>query len=243
MTIIEETRYGVKVITIDRQDKLNSLNTEALNSLSEKVTSACNNHDVKAVMITGKGKLFSSGIDLEEIAKSSTPKEARKPFEALGTLLKALINCPKPVATYLNGPAIAGGAEIALASDVILSSSSTYISWPEIKWGLIAPMLAARLQVTPHYKLLHAALTSGRISSQEAIEMGLIASQQETLEDAIKYLTQTLETSSQNPEATKLYLEYRRKHLKENIDKISQLAKLAESPELIEKARKFLSKH
>jgi hypothetical protein len=73
--------------------------------------------------------------------------------------------------------------------------------------------------------------------------MGLIASQQETLEDAIKYLTQTLETSSQNPEATKLYLEYRRKHLKENIDKISQLAKLAESPELIEKARKFLSKH
>jgi len=186
--------------------------------------------------------MFSSGIDLEEVAKSKAPSKAIKPFEALGNLLEAMINCSKPVATFLNGPAIAGGAEIALASDIVLSSPTSFISWPEIKWGLIAPMLAARLQSMPHHKLLYAALTGDKITTKEAEELGLIAGIYNTVDDALKHLAEALKTASKNPLTTKLYLEYRRVHLRENLDKINQLARLAETPELIEKARKFLSK-
>ncbi|MCE4615400.1 MAG: enoyl-CoA hydratase/isomerase family protein [Desulfurococcales archaeon] len=242
MSLIVENRYGIKIIIIIRQEKLNSLDTMTLNNLAEKIKNACQDSSVKAVMITGKGRLFSSGIDLEEVARSETPSEARKPFDALGNLLEAMINCSKPVIVYLNGPAIAGGAEIALAADITFSSPTAFISWPEIKWGLMAPMLAARLQSTPHHKLLHAALTSDKLTVKEAEKMGLIAGIYDTLDGAVKHIAETLETASKNPLATKLYLGYRRMHLKENLDKITQLARLAETPELIEKARKFLSK-
>ncbi|MEB3755729.1 MAG: enoyl-CoA hydratase/isomerase family protein [Desulfurococcales archaeon] len=242
MALIEETRYGIKIIVINRQEKLNSLDSATLNRLAERVENSCKDPNIKAVVITGKGRMFSSGIDLEEVARSESPNKARKPFEALGKLLEAMINCSKPVATYLNGPAIAGGAEIALAADIIFSGPASFISWPEIKWGLIAPMLAARLQLTPHHKLLHAALTGDKITTREAGELGLIAGVYNTIDDALKHMSETLETASKNPLATKLYLEYRRVHLRENLDKINQLARLAETPELIEKARKFLSK-
>ncbi|MCE4606936.1 MAG: enoyl-CoA hydratase/isomerase family protein [Desulfurococcales archaeon] len=242
MPVIEETRHGIKIIVINRQEKLNSLDSAILNDLAERVANSCQDPSIKAVMITGEGRIFSSGIDLEEVAKSEAPSAARKPFEALGNLLEAIINCSKPVATFLNGPAIAGGAEIALATDIVFSSPTSFISWPEIKWGLIAPMLAARLQSTPHHKLLHAALTGDKITAKEAEELGLIGGIYNTMNDALNYMAETLETASKNPLAAKLYLEYRRIHLRENLDKINQLAKLAETPELIEKARKFLSK-
>jgi len=242
MALIEETRYGIKIIVINRQEKLNSLDSATLNSLAERVENSCKDPNIKAVVITSKGRMFSSGIDLEEVARSEAPSEARKPFEALGKLLEVMIECSKPVATYLNGPAIAGGAEIALAADIIFSSPASFISWPEIKWGLIAPMLAARLQSTPHHKLLHVALTGDKITTREAEELGLIAGVYDTIDDALKYMSETLETASKNPLATKLYLEYRRVYLRENLEKINQLARLAETPELIEKARKFLSK-
>ena len=242
MCIKEETRDGIVILRISRPEKLNSLDTETLSKLTRSIRAHCKDEAVKMIVLTGEGKFFSSGIDLSEIASAQTPLQARESFERLGELLEALIKCSKPTATYLNGPAIAGGAEIALTTDIVIANPSSYISWPEIKWGIIAPMLAATLQSNRHQKLLEAALAGSRITPSEAIDLGIIQGTKKSLQDALEYLRETLETAFNNPEATKLYLKYWRSNLENSLNKINELVKLAENKELIDKARKFLSR-
>jgi len=242
LCIKEETRDSIAILRISRPEKLNSLDTETLSKLTRSIRANCNERAVKMIVLTGEGKFFSSGIDLGEIANAETPLQAREAFERLGELLEALIKCDKPTATYLNGPAIAGGAEIALATDIVLADPSSYISWPEIKWGIMAPMLAATLQINHHQKLLKAALTGSKITPSEAIDLGIIQETKESLQEALDYLKEELETAFNNPEATKLYLKYWRSNLEDSINKIDELVKLAENKELIDRARKFLSR-
>ncbi|MEB3825131.1 MAG: enoyl-CoA hydratase/isomerase family protein [Desulfurococcales archaeon] len=241
MVLVEKTKE-IAVVKLDKPSKLNSLDTGTLTSLSEIVYSQCRNTGLKAVLLTGEGRVFSSGIDLEEIASAEDPSSARKPFEALGSLLKALLECSIPTAVYLNGPAVAGGGEIALATDIRLASPKAYLSWPEIRWGLIAPMLASYLAATSNRVLLEKALTGGRIGAEEAVKLGLINAVVESLDDAISYLDKLLETSTSNPEAQRMYLEYSRRILIDSLPRINELVRLAENPELIEKARRFISK-
>ncbi|MET1129132.1 MAG: enoyl-CoA hydratase/isomerase family protein [Thermoproteota archaeon] len=177
-------------ITLNRPDKLNALNRAMLNELLKALSEMRDSPDVKIVVITGRGKAFSAGIDLKELASSSSPDEAEELFAKLAEVFEAVMSFPKPVIIALNGHAYGGGAELLWAADIVVSVKGVKIGWPEARWNLVPPAL-------PFYgvfslgpaRAAYIALTSGELTSEEAYKLGLVSvlvDSQEELVDAVR---------------------------------------------------------
>jgi len=242
-SIIKKYFYkNLVIIKISKTKKLNSLDTTLLHKLNEEIINACNNANINIIALTGEGRFFSSGIDLEEVAKFSRPEEASRPFEALGEVIRSILSCEKVVATILNGPAVAGGAELMLASDIVFAIKDVWIQWPEIQWNIVAPMLSSILKCSPLPKLAYMALSAKKISSEEALLLGLISEVVNSVEEAYNKLINLSEELTRNSDALKVYLSVIRESKKEALKNIEDLVSLSRSRELIRRAKAFLEK-
>ena len=135
--IIVQNDQGVVTITFNRPKTLNALNGELLDELLCALTDLNNSEDVRVVVLTGAGeKAFVAGADINEINRL-TPVQAKvfaqKGHEAIGMLQEL----PVPVIAAVNGFALGGGSEIALACDFIYASENAKFGLPEINLGLI----------------------------------------------------------------------------------------------------------
>lgn len=135
-TILVEKRKNVAVLTINRPDKLNALNSkvhaEGVRALEELRT----DNEIRVVVITGAGeKSFIAGADISEFA-GQTPVTQRSGFLEK-TLFNSLDNFPKPVIAMVNGFCLGGGCELALACDIRLASEKARFGQPEINLGII----------------------------------------------------------------------------------------------------------
>ncbi len=239
--IKEHLHKNLVVIKISKTKKLNSLDTNLLHKLKEEIENACNSKDTNIIILTGEGKFFSSGIDLEEVANSSSPEEASRPFKALGEVIESMLSCKKVIAAVLNGPAIAGGAELMLASDIVFATRDAWIQWPEIRWNIVAPMFSSILKHSPLPRLTYIALSSKRISSEEALSLGLISEVVDSVEEAYDKLINISKELMRNGNALKVYLPIIREAKKEVLKNIEDLISLSRSQELITRAKAFLS--
>jgi enoyl-CoA hydratase len=132
-----EQRDAVMQITINRPDKLNALNLDTLIELGDAIEDATGDDGVRAMIITGSGnKAFVAGADIGEI-HSLNPMQARD-FSELGQqLMRQIEHCGKPVLAAINGFALGGGMELALACHVRIAADNARLGLPEINLGIM----------------------------------------------------------------------------------------------------------
>jgi enoyl-CoA hydratase/carnithine racemase len=236
----KEVENRISFLKISRPEKLNALNTKVLEELKKTIERDCEDPSIDLIVLTGEGRFFSAGIDLEEVASSSSPEEASRPFKALADLLETMLSCKKIVVSFLNGPAVAGGAELMLASDVVFAVKDAWIQWPEALWNIIAPMLASVLERSPLPRLAYIALMGERLGVEEAINIGLISKVFDTAEAIKKELEKLLKISQDNPKAIEAYISVIRRSKKEVLNLVEEFLTLTKSQELVERARSFI---
>jgi enoyl-CoA hydratase len=136
-TLLIEDRGAVRLITLNRPDKLNALNRETINELHQAFEAAADAASVRAVVLTGAGaKAFVAGADISEMSGLS-PVEARD-FSRRGQRLMVTIErLGKPVIAMINGFALGGGFELAMACHLRIAADSAKVGQPEVGLGLI----------------------------------------------------------------------------------------------------------
>jgi methylglutaconyl-CoA hydratase len=165
-------------IILNRPDKRNALNRELLTELQQAFEDLHLERSVRAVILTGSGTTFCAGMDLHQMLGTSKQPNALAMWHEDAVQYKELIETmmrfPKPIIAAVNGPAVAGGAGLVLASDVAIASPDAKFGLPEPRRGLVAgmvaPLLAFRVGAGYAANLL---LTANLISAEEAHEVHL----------------------------------------------------------------------
>lgn len=135
MSVLFELKDHVGVITIDRQAALNALNRQTLWELKNVINGAEADKDVRVVVITGAGRAFVAGADIAEMSDMS-PHEAYE-FARVGThVFNRIERARFPVIAAINGFALGGGCELALACDIRYCSTKTKFAQPEVTLGI-----------------------------------------------------------------------------------------------------------
>ncbi len=168
----------VATITINRPEKLNALISSVLNDLRHLVTDLRVRDDVRAVIITGTGeKAFVAGADIGELASLNDSEEGRE-FSQNGQAVFSLIeSSPKPFIAAVNGFALGGGCELALACHIRICSENAKFGQPEVNLGIIpgyggTQRLTRVLGRTLATDLI---LTGRQMDAREALEQGMVA--------------------------------------------------------------------
>jgi enoyl-CoA hydratase len=165
----------VAVLTIDRQDKLNALNAQVQKEITE-VLASLKQEDHRALVVTGAGeRAFVAGADLDAM-KSMSVLEARAFGEIGKSMMEALENISIPTIAAVNGFALGGGCEIALACDIRIAAENACFGFPEVSVGIMPGAGGTqRLSKVVGTALAREMIFTGRrVSAQEAKEIGLV---------------------------------------------------------------------
>lgn len=134
--LVIEKKESVGIIKINRPESLNALNIETLGEIRDAVTALNNDDEVKVVIFTGEGKAFIAGADIKQM-KDMNENDARE-FCNLGQKIFDIIeNLDKPVIAAVNGFALGGGCELAMACDIRIASENAKFGQPEVNLGII----------------------------------------------------------------------------------------------------------
>jgi enoyl-CoA hydratase len=173
--VLIEKRGRVAVITVNRPDKLNALNTPTRRDILSALDKLERNEDVRVVVITGAGeKAFIAGADINEFAGMTAVKQraamkGRRAFDAVEDF-------SKPVIAMINGFCLGGGCELALACDIRIASTKAKLGQPEIKLGIIPGGGGTQrlTRIIGEGKAMELILTGDFISAEEALNLGLV---------------------------------------------------------------------
>lgn len=164
------------LITINRPQALNALNQQTLDELQTVIQESYQRQDVRGIVITGEGeKAFVAGADIKEIASLSQEKAFE--FSQKGQkIFKMIEDSPKPVIAAVNGFALGGGCELAMACHIRLATENAKLGLPEVNLGLIPGYGGTQrlAQLVGRAKALELAMTADFISAREAKELGLV---------------------------------------------------------------------
>ena len=174
-TLLLEIVNNVALLKVNRPQALNALNQEVLFELLAAFQSLEKDDNVRVIILTGEGKAFVAGADIKEMV-SLTAQEARR-FSKMGhTLMETMGNIGKPIIAAVNGFALGGGMELALACDFIYASDDAKFGQPEINLGIIpgfggTQRLARLIGKAQAKELIY---TGQMIGAQEAKELGIV---------------------------------------------------------------------
>jgi enoyl-CoA hydratase len=171
-----ENKDGILVLTIDRPKVLNALNAQTMEEIDSFFKAARTDGAVKAVIVTGSGeKAFVAGADITELARK-TPITGKETSERGQEILSSIERFPKIVIAAINGFALGGGCELALACHIRIASDNAQIGLPEVTLGIIpgygGTQRMARL--LGKGKALELICTGERIGAEEAERIGLV---------------------------------------------------------------------
>jgi len=126
---------GVATITLARPEKKNALSIALRDEVSDAVEALGRDPAVKAIVITGAGDFFSAGFDLKEFRELGDPEHARRLWASSDRFHHAVLGCPLPTIAAVNGPALAGGFDLAILCDLRLAATTASFAHPEISFG------------------------------------------------------------------------------------------------------------
>lgn len=173
-----ESDGAVARITLARPEKRNALDHEATHELLQAFTSCAQHTGTRAVLLAADGDDFCSGADLTALAGmiDAKPEEHYADAEALGRVFIAMREMPKPVIAAVRGRALAGGAGLATAADIVIAHEDAQFGYPEVLVGFVPAMVMTMLRRSVGEKRAYDLVASGRrISADEALDMGLVS--------------------------------------------------------------------
>jgi methylglutaconyl-CoA hydratase len=175
--VLYSVEGAVARITLNRPEKRNALNAAVIAGVKESLGQAAADERVRAIVIAGAGKDFCSGADLSalrQIAQASVDENAED-ARSLLDLFVLIRQIPVPVVAAVTGRALAGGAGLASACDIVLASASARFGYPEVKIGFVPAMVMAILRRNVSEKRAFELVTRGaEISAQQAHSFGLV---------------------------------------------------------------------
>jgi 2-(1,2-epoxy-1,2-dihydrophenyl)acetyl-CoA isomerase len=180
-TVIWEQSEGVGRITLNRPDTLNAWTAELGRELKQVVTGGAADPSVRAVLVTGAGRGFSSGADLKEgfdNADDGMPDVRKELDELYHPIIAGVRRLDKPVVAAVNGPAVGIGASLAFACDLVLAAESAYFGLAFVNIGLM-PDGGSTLFVPAAVgkaRAFQMALLGERVPAERALEWGLVNS-------------------------------------------------------------------
>jgi len=175
--LTETSADGVRTLTLDRPEKLNAVNGALAASFSSAVADAAAEDAVRVVVITGAGRAFCAGLDLSEppTLPSATRVERLDPYAWVGTWVRSVVSCEKPVIAAVNGPAAGAGFGLALACDLRIVAASARMTAGYARRGL-SPDAGVSYFLPRHVGLARASdilLTGRDVDADEAARIGL----------------------------------------------------------------------
>jgi len=175
-TLIVEIRDGVAVVTVNRPDKLNALSDRTMEDLDRAFASLQDDPAVRGVILTGSGeKAFVAGADIGELATQS-PLEGRERSVRGQRVLDRIESLGKPVIAAVNGFALGGGCELAMACHVRVASEGARLGTPEVKLGIMCGYGGTQRlpRIVGKGRALEMLLTGEMVDAQEALRIGLV---------------------------------------------------------------------
>jgi len=178
MTLNVKRTLPSGTIILNRPDKRNALSRQMLTDIAQALEDLHQERKVRAVILTGAGTAFCAGMDLTEMQETSQQPDAQTQWfnDAVQyrDLIDKMLQFPKPIIAAVNGPVVAGGAGLMLASDIVVATPEAKFGLPEprrgIVAGLVSPLLVFRIGASHAANLL---LTARMIEPAEAQRIGL----------------------------------------------------------------------
>ncbi len=175
--ILFKSENGIGLIKINRPDQLNALNNETIEELHQQLEEINHNNNVKVIIIIGEGdKAFVAGADIKEFSNFSKEQGKKLAKNGQVKLFNLIENFSKPVIAAINGFALGGGLELAMACHIRVASENAKMGLPEVSLGLIPGYGGTQrlAQLVGKGKALELITTAQMINSNQALEYGLI---------------------------------------------------------------------
>ncbi len=218
MLIIERVD-NIAVLKINRPDAMNSLNNELLNELNCALEQIDSDEQIRVLIITGEGRAFVAGADIEQMSTMNV--QQGKEFGVQGSaVFRKLENISKPVIAAINGFALGGGCELALACDIRIASNKAKIGQPEVGLGITPGFSGTQRlpRLVGEGKAKELIYTAKAITAEEALAIGLVNKVVEP-QELLNAAMQMAKTIAQNaPIALKLSKEAINRGMQTDID-------------------------
>lgn len=175
-TLLTSLENGIFILTINRPDKLNALNKEVLSDLNKVLDEIEMNAEIRSAIITGAGsKAFVAGADISEFVSLEDSKAEKLAKKGQGVFNK-IENCPKPIVAAVNGFALGGGCELALACHFIYASENAKFGQPEVNLGLIPGYGGTQrlTQILGRNRSMELLMSGNMITAKEAEQYGMV---------------------------------------------------------------------
>ncbi|MBA3583221.1 MAG: enoyl-CoA hydratase/isomerase family protein [Gemmatimonadetes bacterium] len=168
---------GVVTITLDRPEKRNALDPETITALEAAFAAAEEDGGARVILLAGNGKDFCAGADIAHIEAmvDASRDELLEDARRMGRLFVRMRALPKPIVAAVHGNALAGGAGLATACDIVLAADDAHFGYPEVHIGFVPAMVLTMLTRSVGEKRAFELVTSGRrFAAEEALRLGLI---------------------------------------------------------------------
>ena len=175
MTLLIENRGPVRILTMNRPEKRNALNSELTQALLAALRAADAAEEVGSLVLTGAGPGFCAGADLSEFKDLQVAVAAESRAELTMQLHLTFSRISKPIVTAINGSAMGGGAGLAIAGDLAVMADSAKLGYPEPKHGIVAAIVMANLVRQVGRKAAFELVALGEpIDAQRALQLGMV---------------------------------------------------------------------
>jgi enoyl-CoA hydratase len=175
-TLLTTLENGIFTITINRPDKMNALNKDVINDLAMAVNEIYENAAIQSAIITGEGdKAFVAGADISEFTTLDAARGEELARRGQKLVFDKIENSPKPIIAAVNGYALGGGCELALACHFIIASENAKFGQPEVNLGLIPGYGGTQrlTQLTGKGRAMQLLMTGEIVAAKEALQYGI----------------------------------------------------------------------
>ena len=244
-----EIENRINIISINRPEKLNALNIETFSEIDHAIKSSVANDEVRIIILTGVGeKAFVAGADIKEFVNFTMEQGSELSESGHKILSETIEGCPKPIIAAINGYALGGGLELAMACHIRVASENSKMGLPEVSLGVIPGYGGTQRlpQLVGKGRALDMILTAKMIDADEALAYGLInyKTDQNELMDFVKNLSKKILANSSN--AIKNAIKSVNANFEKGIDgfkvEINEFGKCFETKEFNEGTSAFLNK-
>ena len=174
VVLSEKRDDHVAIVRLNRPKVRNALNLEMRKALADAFTALGDDDDVRAIVLTGNGEVFAAGADLTEFVDAGPIEIVKRRTERYWTAIAAT---PQPIIAAIEGFALGGGLELAMACDILIASAGARLGQPEVRVGIMCGAGGTQrlTRAVGKYNAMRLCLTGNTISAEEARTMGLVS--------------------------------------------------------------------